>query len=227
MDGNGRWARLKKKARISGHKEGRKRLKEIVRHCAKLNIKALTLFAFSIENWQRPKKEVDLLMELFLSSLKSETAEFDRNNIKLNIIGDKQRFSQNLQKEINKSETVTASNTGLVLNIAANYGGRWEIVQAAKDMYLQAKKANVDPDMVDEAYFSTFLSFKNLPEPDLLIRTGGEYRLSNFLIWHLSYTELYFTDILWPDFTKDKLDKAIFWFGGRERKYGKTDDDIN
>ncbi len=222
MDGNGRWAKLKKQPRIFGHRAGAKQVRKIIEHCATLKIPALTMFAFSTENWQRPAREVSLLMDLFLNSLKKEAKELNDNNIKLTIIGDTQKFSKKLQAEILKAETLTKNNTGMALNIAANYGGRWDIGQAARKIAEKIKNKNITPDEVDENTLLPYLSLSELPEPDLFIRTGGDFRISNFLIWQLAYSELYFTKVFWPDFDENQLDKAIDFFLSRERRFGQT-----
>lgn len=227
MDGNGRWAKLKKRPRIFGHRAGEKCVRQIIEHCAKLKIPSLTLFAFSTENWQRPDEEVGLLMELFLNSLKRRAVELNKNNIKLRIIGDTQKFSRKLQAEILKVEKLTDSNTGLIVNIAANYGGKWDIGQAARKMAEKINSGHIQPDEVDENTLRPYLSLSDQLEPDLFIRTGGEFRMSNFLIWQLAYSELYFTPVLWPDFDKNQLDKAIYFFLSRERRFGQTAEQLS
>lgn len=219
MDGNGRWAKQRFLPRFAGHKSGVKSARMAVEVCAKLNIDALTLFAFSSENWKRPRKEVDLLMDLFISSLREEATSLHNNNIRMRVIGDRTAFSEKLQKRIEEVETLTASNTGMTLAIAANYGGHWDILQAAR-------RAVTEDGSLDEENFLRHLSLSDLPEPDLFIRTGGEHRISNFLLWQLAYTELYFTDILWPDFDKAHFAEAMRDYAGRQRRFGRTTEQV-
>jgi len=227
MDGNGRWARQKSRPRVFGHRAGARKVREIVEYCARLEIKALSLFAFSTENWQRPASEVQLLMELFLDALKRQAPKLNANNIVLRIIGAQEQFSSKLKRQIQKSEELTKNNTGMILNIAADYGGRWDILQAARQLALKAQQQDLNADTISEQDFKELLSMHGLPDPELFIRTGGEYRISNFLIWQLAYTELYFTETLWPDFSPDKLDKALIWFGKRQRRFGKTSEQLS
>lgn len=219
MDGNGRWAKQRFLPRFAGHKYGVKSARMAVEVCAQLNIDALTLFAFSSENWKRPRKEVDLLMGLFDSSLQQEAASLHKNNIRMRVIGDRTAFSDKLQARIEEVEALTANNTGMTLAIAANYGGRWDMLQAAR----QAVSGNGS---IDEEQFLRHLSLSDLPEPDLFIRTGGEHRISNFLLWQLAYTELYFTDTLWPDFDKARLAEAMRDYAGRQRRFGRTPEQV-
>ena len=219
MDGNGRWAKQRFLPRFAGHKSGVKPARMAVEVCAKLNIDALTLFAFSSENWKRPRKEVDLLMDLFISSLREEATSLHNNNIRMRVIGDRSAFSEKLQKRIEEVETLTASNTGMSLAIAANYGGRWDVLQAVRRTV--AENASFD-----EEQFLRHLSLSDLPEPDLFIRTGGEHRISNFLLWQLAYTELYFTDTLWPDFDKERFAEAMRDYAGRQRRFGRTPEQV-
>jgi len=226
MDGNGRWAKNRFLPRFAGHKAGLTTVKNLVKHCVELNLDYLTLFAFSSENWRRPKKEVSLLMDLFATALDSEVKKLNKNNIRLNIIGDLSQFSQKLQKKIQDAIEITANNSGLTLTIAANYGGRWDISQAVKKIAEQIKSARIDVDDIDEPLIESHLSTHNLPEPDLFIRTGGEQRISNFLLWHLAYSEFYFTETFWPDFDNNELSKAISSFYSRQRRFGRTGDQI-
>lgn len=219
MDGNGRWAKKRLLPRFAGHKSGVKSARMAIEVCVKLNIDALTLFAFSSENWKRPRKEVDLLMDLFVSSLREEAASLHKNNIRMRVIGDRQAFSEKLQKRIEEVETLTAGNVGMTLTIAANYGGRWDILQAAQ-------RAVAENRTIDEELFTRYLSLSDLPEPDLFIRTGGEHRISNFLLWQLAYTELYFTDTLWPDFDKARFVEAMRDYAGRQRRFGRTSEQV-
>ncbi|WP_126455556.1 polyprenyl diphosphate synthase [Sulfuriflexus mobilis] len=219
MDGNGRWAKKRLLPRFAGHKSGVKSARMAIEVCVKLNIDALTLFAFSSENWKRPRKEVDLLMDLFVSSLREEAASLHKNNIRMRVIGDRQAFSEKLQKRIEEVETLTAENDGMTLTIAANYGGRWDILQAAQ-------RAVAENRTIDEELFTRYLSLSDLPEPDLFIRTGGEHRISNFLLWQLAYTELYFTDTLWPDFDKARFVEAMRDYAGRQRRFGRTSEQV-
>ncbi|MGD9391035.1 MAG: isoprenyl transferase [Thioalkalispiraceae bacterium] len=226
MDGNGRWAQQKGKPRYAGHKAGVEAVRDVVKQCSVKGIKVLTLFAFSSENWRRPEKEVGLLMELFMMALDREVKKLNENNVQLRIIGDKTAFNEKLQKRIEKSEALTADNTGLVLNIAANYGGQWDITQAVRKLAHKVEAGELKPDAITEHSIAAELNMADLPEPDLFIRTGGEQRISNFLIWQLAYTELYFTDVLWPDFKREQLNKAIESFAGRQRRFGRTGEQI-
>jgi undecaprenyl diphosphate synthase len=191
-----------------------------------MGVRALTLFAFSSENWRRPVDEVGALMKLFLHTLRAEARQLDRNGVRLRIIGDRSAFPEPLQREVAAAEALTEQNTGLQLNIAANYGGRWDILNAAKAMVEDVLSGRVDPEKIDEARFSSYLSLAELPEPDLFIRTGGEQRVSNFLLWQLAYTELYFTETLWPDFDARFLEEAISAFASRQRRFGLTSEQV-
>ncbi|TPH13855.1 isoprenyl transferase [Litorilituus lipolyticus] len=226
MDGNGRWAQLQGKGRVFGHKAGVESVRAVVTSARKLNVEALTLFAFSSENWQRPAKEVSVLMDLFMYVLTKEVKRLHKHNIRFQVIGDTQRFSEKLQKNIEKSETLTANNTGMVLSIAANYGGRWDIATAAKKLAEQVKSDELCLDDITEDTLNEHTCLATLPALDLLIRTGGDCRISNFLLWQAAYAELYFTDTLWPDFTEEAFLKALSVFDQRERRFGKTGDQI-
>jgi len=226
MDGNGRWAKTKGLPRTLGHKKGMDCVRSTVEACSEKNIEALTLFAFSTENWRRPEEEVGYLMGLFLAMMKSEVKRLYKNNVKLRIIGDRSRFSAKLQKAMSDAENLTKNNTGLSLNIAANYGGRMDITQATKVLCRKVTKGELNPEDVTEDMLQAQLALSNLPEPDLLIRTGGEKRVSNFLLWQLAYAEYYFTDSYWPDFDKKALDEAIASFSSRQRRFGKTGDQV-
>jgi undecaprenyl diphosphate synthase len=223
MDGNGRWARKRFLPRIAGHKRGVETVRELVKQCVKLNVEYLTLFAFSSENWRRPAEEVSFLMGLFMDALDREVVKLHQNNIKLIMIGDRTHFDAKLIAKIEASELLTANNSGLVLTIAANYGGRWDILQAVNKMYTaQPQLAG----QYKEEDFQPYLSMSYAPEPDLFIRTGGETRISNFLLWQLAYTELYFTDTLWPDFNEEAFNLAIQSYGKRERRFGRTSEQL-
>jgi undecaprenyl diphosphate synthase len=220
MDGNGRWATKRFLPRVAGHSQGLNTVKEIVKECGDLGVEYLTLFAFSSENWRRPAEEVGFLMKLFLTALEKEVSRLDKNNVRLRVVGDLTRFDQQIQERVVQAEEKTAHNTGLNLTIAANYGGRWDILQAVS----ACLKSNptITPEGVTEDLLTPHLSMSYAPEPDLFIRTGGEQRISNFLLWQLAYTELYFTDLLWPDFDAKALQASFAWYRERERRFGRT-----
>ena len=223
MDGNGRWAKKRFLPRVAGHVKGVELVREMVRACLERGVHYLTLFAFSSENWRRPQEEVSLLMQLFVKALEQKVEKLDRNGVRLRIIGDLSRFEPHLQELIRKGEEKTAGNTKLDLTIAANYGGRWDIMQAMNRMLAAF------PDRREgwqEADLEPYLSMSFAPEPDLFIRTGGEERISNFLLWQLAYTELYFTPTLWPEFDTVEFDKAIASFQKRERRFGRTSEQL-
>jgi len=226
MDGNGRWAKNRHQPRFMGHRAGVKSVENIVKHCAEIGVNVLSLFAFSSENWKRPTKEVSLLMELFALSLKQQAKRLHKNNIRLKIIGDISKFSTSLQKQITQAQQLTKNNTGLTINIAANYGGHWDIAQSVRQLAEKVKSGELEPDVITEQMISSGLTTADLPEPDLFIRTGGEQRVSNFMLWQLAYTEFFFTDTLWPDFNNEELDSAITSFFQRERRFGKTSEQI-
>ena len=223
MDGNGRWAKKRFLPRIAGHKRGVEAVRACVRACAERGVEYLTLFAFSSENWRRPKDEVKFLMQLFMHVLEDEVVKLHRNGIRLRIIGDLSRFDEKLIQLVQTSEEKTYKNQKLTLTIAANYGGRWDMLQAMNRMML-AQPAKVGNYTEDD--LAPYLSMGDAPEPDLFIRTGGEKRVSNFLLWQLAYTELYFTDLLWPDFDGVALDDAIASYQQRERRYGRTSEQL-
>lgn len=223
MDGNGRWARKRFLPRVAGHKRGVETVREVVKYCVKHHVSYLTLFAFSSENWRRPQEEVSFLMGLFMDALEREVFKLHQNNIKLVMIGDRSQFDAQLIEKITASEQLTENNTGLVLTIAANYGGRWDILQAMNRMQLAHPKQT---GKFTETDITPFLAMHYAPEPDLFIRTGGETRISNFLLWQLAYTELYFTDTLWPDFDETAFNLAIASYQQRERRFGRTSDQI-
>ena len=227
MDGNGRWAKKRFLPRTAGHKAGVKATRRIVELCSLKGIGVLTLFAFSSENWNRPDQEVTSLMALFLSTLNSELNKLHEQGICIRFIGDRSRFADNLQASIAAAEKKTAANTNLNLNIAANYGGRWDIVSAARKLHRKLLDSDGTEDQITEESFTRELCLVDLPEPDLFIRTGGEQRISNFLLWQIAYTELFFTDTLWPEFNDAAFDKALDWYATRQRRFGKTGDQID
>jgi len=226
MDGNGRWAQSRNLPRHSGHRAGAESVRVVVEECAKKGVEVLTLFAFSSENWNRPKKEVGLLFDLFMVALQRDVKRMKSNNVRLRVIGDRTAFPDKLQKRIHIAEEETADNTGLLLQIAANYGGRWDIIQAAKKLAEKVKNGELQPEEITEAALSEELSFADFPEPDLFIRTGGEKRISNFILWQSAYSELYFSEQLWPDFGAAELNLALQEFSQRERRFGKTSEQI-
>ncbi len=227
MDGNGRWAQKRHMPRFAGHKVGVESIREIIKYSVKINIEALTVFAFSSENWKRPVKEVNFLMELFITALNQEVKKLHSNNIQLKVIGDISGLPSKLQDQIKKAEALTAKNTGMKFRIAANYGGRWDITQGFKKLLADVNSGHLLSENIDEKMISSYLELSQMPEPDLFIRTGGEKRISNFLLWQLAYTELYFTDLLWPDFTVDAYKMAIEEFSNRHRRYGLTSEQVN
>lgn len=226
MDGNGRWAKKRLMPRYAGHKVGEERVRDIVRCAGECKIQALTLFAFSSENWKRPRIEVGMLMDLFLSVLEREVKNLHKNNVKLRVIGDRAVLSKALQEHIRNGENLTRNNTGLNLVVAANYGGHWDIAQAAKQVAEKVRAGSLSVDEVTPQALQQHVCLADLPPPDLFIRTGGEQRISNFLLWQLAYSELYFTDVLWPDFNCDEFDKALVWFSTRQRRFGLTGEQV-
>lgn len=222
MDGNGRWAEKRNQPRIMGHRAGVEAVRGIVKCCANKGVEVLTLFAFSSENWRRPEQEVSLLMELFMTALGIEVKRLHRNNVRLRIIGDTDKFSKALQERIRKAEALTQNNTGLTVVVAANYGGRWDVTQASQKLAQKVKEGELDVDDITPERMASHLCLNELPEPDLFIRTGGEKRISNFMLWQLAYTELYFTDTLWPDFDKNAFEDALASFAARQRRFGQT-----
>jgi len=226
MDGNGRWAQARGLSRAAGHKAGVASVRAIVEACSRAGVKTVTLFAFSSENWQRPSTEVSLLMELFLRTLQRELDRLHRNNIRLRLIGERHRFSSRLQALIAEAERRTAENVGLDLVIAASYGGRWDVTQAAQRLAAEVRDGKLRPEDITPECFDSYLSTAGLAEPDLFIRTGGERRISNFLLWQLAYTELYFTDVLWPDFREPHLVEAFRDFAQRQRRFGRTPEQV-
>ncbi len=222
MDGNGRWATSRHLPRAAGHSRGVDRVEEIVEACVKRGVTHLTLFAFSSENWRRPADEVSLLMRLFIGTLERQVTRLHANGIRLRIIGDLDRFEPRLRELIESAHRRTANNTRLTLTIAANYGGRADILHAFRTLLVEHPEVAADPSKIDEAMIAPYLAMHDAPEPDLFIRTGGEQRISNFLLWQLAYTELYFTDVYWPNFGAAELDRAIASYRQRERRFGRT-----
>ena len=223
MDGNGRWAKQRFMPRVMGHQRGVETVREVVRACRQMGVEYLTLFAFSSENWRRPADEVSFLMQLFMKMLEREVAKLHENDIRLKVIGDRSRFDAQLVQQIEAAEQLTSTNTGLTLTIAANYGGRWDIMQAMHAL------SQAHPDRATafgEEELAPYLSMHYAPEPDLFIRTGGEQRISNFLLWQLAYTELFFTDTLWPAFDRPALEAAILSYQKRERRFGRTSEQL-
>ena len=227
MDGNGRWAKQKGKLRIFGHENGAKAVKQVVEGCAELGVKNLTLYAFSTENWNRPKIEVQTLMKLLISSLKKEIKTLQDNNIKLNAIGNLKALPTKVYSELNDVIEITKNNGKRTLTLALSYGSREELTNAVKQISIKVKNNIISPEKIDESVINEHLYTQNLPDVDLLIRTGGEQRISNFLLWQIAYTELYFTNVFWPDFTKQHLHKAIINYQKRERRFGKTSEQLN
>ena len=226
MDGNGRWAKKRFLPRTAGHKAGVKATRRLVELCAIKGIGALTLFAFSSENWSRPDQEVSSLMSLFVSTLNSEINKLHEQGVRICFIGDRTRFSENLQTSIAAAEEKTAANTRLKLNIAANYGGRWDIVNAVRSLSRKLADGDISGEQITEQAFTRELCLVDQPEPDLFIRTGGEQRISNFLLWQIAYTELFFTDTLWPEFNDAAFDEALDWYATRQRRFGKTGEQV-
>jgi undecaprenyl diphosphate synthase len=223
MDGNGRWAKKRFLPRVTGHKMGVEIVRDVIKHCVSIGVEYLTLFAFSSENWRRPPEEVSFLMTLFMEALKKEVVKLHKNNVRFLMVGNKSQFNEALIAEITAAETLTSKNTGLTLTIAANYGGRWDILQAMNTMQKEHPELTGRFTEVD---LTPYLSLNDAPEPDLFIRTGGEKRISNFLLWQLAYTELYFTDTLWPDFDQSAFDLAIQSYQKRERRFGRTSEQL-
>lgn len=226
MDGNGRWAKARGKARVFGHKAGVEAVRRTVSAANRLGIKVLTLFAFSSENWRRPEDEVSLLMDLFVTVLSREARRLHKNGVRLKIIGDTSRFSENLRDKIASAEAMTAQNEGMTLNIAANYGGQWDIAQAAKRIAQLIEDGKLVSGAVNESLVEKCLTTSEMPQVDLLIRTSGECRISNFMLWQAAYAEFYFTEQFWPDFDEQSLSDAIAWYVSRERRFGCTGDQI-
>ena len=226
MDGNNRWAKKRFLPGVAGHKAGADAVRAVIRGCVDQGVEVLTLFAFSSENWQRPQKEVNALMDLFLVSLRREVRKLHKYDIRLRIIGDKSGFSDDIQQAIEEAETLTEGNNGLQLNIAANYGGRWDIVHTAQQLARQVAEGLLKPEDITEQRFNQAISLGDLPAPDLCIRTAGEQRISNYLLWQFAYSEFYYSPLLWPDFKEKALAEAIEDFAGRQRRFGKTSEQI-
>ena len=222
MDGNGRWARARGLPRVAGHRSSIKVVRRIVEACAERRIPYLTIFAFSSENWLRPADEVGMLMKLFLDSVVREVADLHRNRVCLKFVGDRSLLGDELVRGMTEAEARTSANGGLTLSVALAYGGRWDIAQACRAIAGEVAAGRLRADEVDESHVAARLALAGMPDPDLLIRTGGEMRVSNFLLWNLAYAELYFTEVLWPDFSAAHLDEALAFFGRRERRFGKT-----
>jgi undecaprenyl diphosphate synthase len=227
MDGNGRWAKKRFLPRVAGHKAGLEAVRQAVKNCAKRHIKVLSLFAFSRENWRRPTQEIGHLMELFLTSLEREVSMLHENNIQLRFIGERSRFNEHLSKRIIEVEKMTSCNSGMILIIAADYGGQWDICQAVQKMAKAVEAGHLASSAITPEIIQSHLSFADLPDPDLFIRTSGELRISNFMLWQLAYSELYFTQTLWPDFDDKELDKALTYYAGRERRFGYSGEQIS
>lgn len=226
MDGNGRWAKKRFLPRLVGHKKGVEAVRKIIRQCSDIGVECLTLFAFSSENWNRPIDEVNGLMNLFIVALEREAKALVRNQVKLKFIGDTSRFPDKLQQAIVDVEALTSVCTGMTLLVAANYGGRWDILQSVQQLVEKAQSGEIDVSDITEQSIESLLSTADVPALDLFIRTGGETRISNFLLWQLAYSELYFSDSLWPDFNENKLMEAINSYSGRQRRFGKTGEQI-
>jgi undecaprenyl diphosphate synthase len=226
MDGNGRWARLRGKERVFGHQQGVNAVREVIECAAELGLKYLTLYAFSTENWGRPDDEISALMGIMVQSLNNETDTLIKNNIRLKSIGDVNRLAEDVRKRLFETVDLTAKADGLTLVIALSYSSRWEILNATKKLAADVRDGLIDPMSIGEADFERYLTTSGIPDPELLIRTSGELRISNFLLWQLAYTELYFTELLWPDFSKEEFYKAIIDFQKRERRFGKTSEQI-
>ncbi len=226
MDGNGRWARQRNLPRFAGHRAGMETVRRTIKACLSNNIEVLTLFAFSSENWRRPREEVGLLMKLFMTALDQEVKKLHKNGVCLRVVGDREAFAPELQKRIAKAEKLTAKNSALTLVVAANYGGRWDILNATKELARRVADGEMNAEQVDDAAIERHLALAGLPEPDLFIRTGGERRISNFLLWQLAYTELYFSPLLWPDFGEDAFAEALADFSSRQRRFGQTGEQV-
>ena len=226
MDGNGRWAKQRQMPRIAGHRAGVENVRTLVSCCAELGIEVLTLFAFSSENWRRPALEVRLLMDLFVLAIEQEAQRLHQNGVRLRVIGERTAFPRKLRTRIAEAEAMTRGNTALTLVIAANYGGQWDIAQASRQVYQEIAAGRLKPDDITPETLERFLSTRDLPPPDLFVRSGGEQRISNFLLWQLAYAELYFTDCLWPDFGRAEFERALASYTQRERRFGMTGDQI-
>ncbi|AZZ90918.1 di-trans,poly-cis-decaprenylcistransferase [Hahella sp. KA22] len=227
MDGNNRWAKQRRLPGVAGHKAGVDSVRAVVETCARHGVEVLTLFAFSSENWRRPEEEVGALMRLFLVALQREVRKLNRNNIRLRIIGDRSKFNSTLQQHMQDAEGLTAGNTGMTLAIAANYGGHWDITQAARRLAEKVERGELRAADIDDHLIQQYVELGDLPPPDLCIRTAGEQRVSNFLLWQLAYTELYFADVFWPDFRTEQMELALAAYSHRKRRFGQTDDQVD
>lgn len=226
MDGNGRWAKKRGNLRIFGHRNGVKAVRQVTEAAAELGVEYLTLYAFSTENWSRPKTEVDALMSLLVSTISDETKTLMKNNVRLNVIGCTENLPQSVQQNLQTCIQDTSSNNRLVLTLALSYSSRWEIVNAVKNIITDVNNESVKLDQIDAKLFSKYLGTSEMPDPELLIRTSGEFRISNFLLWQIAYSELYFSEVLWPDFSKEEFYIALLNYQQRERRFGKTSDQL-
>jgi undecaprenyl diphosphate synthase len=226
MDGNGRWAKQRNRPRVFGHRNGVEAVRASVRGCREAGVSYLTLYAFSTENWNRPEKEINALMELLVRSLRKETAELLENGVKISVVGNVERLPSVCRRELDEAMRMTANNDSLTLTLALSYSGRWDILEAARSLARQAAAGTLQPEAIDEEAFTAALSTSGIPDPELLIRTSGEQRISNYLLWQSAYSELYFTPTLWPDFREEDLYAAILDFQQRERRFGKTGEQI-
>lgn len=226
MDGNGRWAKQQGEVRLFGHTSGVEAVREVLKGCVDLGVRYLTLYAFSTENWNRPKEEVDGLMNLMVETISNEVEELNANNVRLRSIGDESKLPEACRNELNKAKQETSSNKQVDLILALNYSARWEIMHAVKNIAQKVERKEISAADIDEPFFESELALTNIPDPELLIRTSGEYRLSNFLLWQIAYAELYFTDKLWPDFSREDLYKAVLDYQGRERRFGKVSEQL-
>jgi undecaprenyl diphosphate synthase len=227
MDGNGRWARLKGKSRVEGHVAGVESVRDIVEACSQLGIPYLTLFTFSIENWKRPEHEISALMRLLIKVIKRETRQLHDNNIRLHVIGDLDMVSDEVRKTLSDTMELTKNNNAMMLNIALSYSGKWDIVQACKAIAEKTRAGTLDPAAIDETLVNSYLTTASIPDPELLIRTSGEFRISNFMLWQSAYSEIYFTNTYWPDFRRPQLYEAIREFQNRERRFGQTSEQLD
>ena len=227
MDGNGRWAKNQGKMRVFGHEQGVLSVKDVVEGCVEIGIKFLTLYAFSTENWHRPKEEVDALMQILISTINKETDTLNKNNVKLNAIGNIESLPQECIDDLNEAMSKTAHNEKCTLTLALSYSAKWEILEAAKKVAKAVKEDNLELNQITEDFFESKLTTLNIPDPELMIRTSGEHRISNYLLWQMAYTEFYFTDVLWPDFRRENFFEAIVDYQKRERRFGKISEQLN
>ena len=227
MDGNGRWANSQGLTRVAGHRRGVDAVKQLIKSCLKHEIPYLSIFAFSSENWNRPANEVNALMELLMGALENQTAKLDENGVRLNLVGDLTRFEPKIQKLARQAMEATADNSALVLNVAINYGGRWDIVQSTRALAAKVAEGDLQPDEIDESLIGQFLCTAGQPDPDLFIRTSGEYRISNFMLWQAAYSEFFFTDLLWPDFDEEAFTEALLLYTNRDRRFGNAVDKVS